>query len=107
MLLHRIDRMASGVSTHRCVRPARRAQEVDQPLVHRVRIVRRARRARRDRLHALALAVGEQAQRVHRKRCPLPFVAQVLAQAIEVIVQRITRATLARFHLPFGSQLHP
>src|SRR5580704_6809951 len=74
---HRLSRaehrrhVGRGLPPHGAVVPRTVADEVQQPIVHPLARALLARRARRDRLHALALAVGQQPVRVGRERCPL------------------------------------
>ena len=96
---HRADSVACGVRANGCIRPRRCAEEVNESLVHRMRALRGSAHSRRDRLHALAFAVREQSERVHRKRSALAFVPQKLANTVEERAQRIIVATCIGLHL--------
>src|SRR5690606_15964004 len=99
--LHGLDGVAGGVATDRLVAPCRGRREMNQSLVEGLRPLGPPTGPCSDRLHALALAVRKQAQRVHRKGRSLSFVPHLLTETVEEAIQPIARVFL---HSLLGSR---
>src|SRR5580658_26589 len=84
---HRRDHVPSRFASNVSIAPRGLAHEVQQPVVQPLALLRIAAGPSRDRLHALALAVTQKAERVGRERCSLILSAKMLADGRGEVVR--------------------
>src|SRR6185312_10984760 len=103
-LLDLLDGVPRGREPHGSIVPRCASEKMKQLVLNALRLLRVGARARSDRLGALALAVAENAERVHRERLALAPVFQVNADALsEELFEPCCRCDFGGI---FGHEVH-